>query len=336
MNRRDRLRDLQALAILVPALCAGIYETLRHAVFPSDLPFDLGTPIAVALVLGISYGFAHISFGIIRRTEASLRQSNRELRAMSRRVERLAVLEERDRLAREIHDSVAQGLATLLVRLDTIESLADRGRVDKLAAEVLALRAAGAEIYGDVREAIAELRTRPDPGPVGLRRALIEYVAQFGDRTGITTTYETATVDGDQLDLPPAAEVQLLRIVQEALTNVRKHARASSASVSFGREANGWFVMVRDDGVGFDPTTVANADGGRHVGITIMRERAESVGGRLEVNSRPAGGTEVRAAVPARPSDTASDSPASEDESTGPYSLEGRQPLRGVSTPAAG
>jgi signal transduction histidine kinase len=102
MLRSDQLRDLQLLTILVPALCAGLYESLRHWLLPSDLPFGLGTVLAVALVLAISYGFAHISFGMIRGAQARLRERNRELQALSREVERLAVLEERDRLAREI------------------------------------------------------------------------------------------------------------------------------------------------------------------------------------------------------------------------------------------
>jgi signal transduction histidine kinase len=330
MKRSDRLRDLQALAILVPALCAGIYETLRHSVLPGDLPFDLGTPVAVVLVLTISFGFAHVSFGIIRRTEARLRERNRELQALSRRVERLAVIDERDRLAREIHDNIAQGLATLLVRLDTIESLANRGRVDALAAEVRDLRTAGAEIYGDVREAIAELRTRPDPGPIGLRRALADYVAQFGDRTGIATAFQADVREGAHEDLAPAAEVQLLRIAQEALTNVRKHANAARATVRFWRGSDGWHITVRDEGVGFDPTALGADPGGRHVGITIMRERAESVGGRLDVHSRPGEGTEVWAWVPARAQTT----PAYDDTSTG--APERPEKLRGATTPAAG
>lgn len=330
MNRSDRLRDLQILTILVPALCAGIYETLRHSVLPGDLPFDLGTPMAVVLVLAISYGFAHVSFGIIRRTEARLRERNRELQALSRRVERLAVLEERDRLAREIHDSVAQGLASLLVRLDTVESLAKRGRVDELAIEVAALRGAGAEIYGDVREAIAELRTRPDPGPLGLRRALTDYATQFGDRTGIAMHIETASMDGSNQDLAPAAEVQLLRIAQEALTNVRKHAHAQHADVRFWQDAAGWHVGVRDDGVGFDPTAVAADTGGRHVGLTIMRERAESVGGRLDVRSKPGEGTEVHAWVPVRVTTRS----AGDDAASQAADL--KEGLRGATTPAAG
>jgi two-component system, NarL family, sensor histidine kinase DegS len=330
VNKSDRLRDLQILAILVPALCAGIYETLRHSVLPGDLPYDLGTPMAVVIVLAISFGFAKVSFGMIRHTEARLRQRNRELQALSRRVERLAVLEERDRLAREIHDSVAQGLASLLVRLDTVESLAERGRVDELALEFRALRTAGAEIYGDVREAIAELRTRPDPGPVGLRRALTEYVTQFGDRTGIATTCDAASINAAEQDLAPAAEVQLLRIAQEALTNVRKHASAAHAVVRFWREAGGWYVTVRDDGVGFDPTGVGADAGGRHVGLTIMRERAESVGGRLAVNSAPGEGTEVSVWVPGRAATA-----ASEEDATLINATDRREPLRGASTPAS-
>jgi signal transduction histidine kinase len=331
MNRSDRLRDLQILAILVPALCAGIYETVRHSLLPGDLPFDLGTPVAVVLVLAISYGFAHVSFGIIRRTQDSLRQRNRELQALSRRIERVAVIEERDRMAREIHDNVAQGLASLLVRLDTVESLAERRRFDELGVEVRALRAVGGEIYSDVREAIAELRTRPEPGPVELRRALTEYVAQFGDRTGIVTTCDASTIDAAEQDLAPTAEVQLLRIAQEALTNVRKHAGAVHAHVRFWREADVWYVVVHDDGVGFDPTAVVADAGGRHVGITIMRERAESVGGHLEVHSQPGQGTEIRAWVRARGTTTSSDANLINGHST-----DGRERLHGASTPVTG
>jgi signal transduction histidine kinase len=332
MNRSDRLRDLQLLAILVPALCAGVYETLRHSVFPTDLPFDLGTPLAVVLVLAISYGFAHVSFGIIRRTEARLRERNRELQAMSRRVERLAVLEERDRLAREIHDSVAQRLATLLVRLDVVVSLAERGRVDELAVEVGGLRSAGADIYSDVREAIAELRARPEPGPLGLRRALADYVTQFGDRTGISATFSAGAVDPSDQDLAPAAEVQLLRIAQEALTNVRKHARSTRADVRFWREADGWHVTVTDAGVGFDPAAVAAtaAGGPMHVGLTIMEERAQSVGGHLEVQSAPGQGTVVHACVPGTARGAGED-----DSGAQRREGEGGLRLRGASTPAA-
>jgi signal transduction histidine kinase len=299
MRRPDRLRDLQVLAILVPALCAGIYESLRHSLLPSDLPFGLGTIVAVALVLTISYAFAHVSFGIIRRTQTRLVERNRELQELSREVERLAVLEERDRLAREIHDGVAQVLASMLVRLDTIEGLAERGRVDELHQEVVELRRASGEAYADVREAIADLRARPEPGPLGLRQALAEYVSQFGDRASIVATFEAQAPEASSAELPPVAEVQLLRIVQEALANVRKHARASHVVVRYWLEANAWHVSVEDDGLGFDQGTAAASVGAGHLGLQIMRERAESLDGSFEVTSRPGHGTRVHAQVPA-------------------------------------
>jgi signal transduction histidine kinase len=311
MKRSDRLRDLQILAILVPALCAGIYESLRHTFLPSDLPFGLGTIVAVALVLAISYAFAHVSFGMIRRTQARLMERNRELQKLSREVERLAVLEERDRLAREIHDGVAQVLASMLVRLDTIEGLAARGRVEELAREVTELRRASGEAYADVREAIADLRTRPEPGPVGLRHALAVYVSQFGDRAGLVATFDAEAPTGSPAELRPAAEVQLLRIVQEALANVRKHAQAARVVVRFWFEANAWHVSIEDDGVGFDSSTASSPPRGSQLGLQIMRERAESLGGQVEVSSRPGQGTCVHAQVPSgaqstrRPSTTA-------------------------------
>jgi signal transduction histidine kinase len=88
---------------------------------------------------------------------------------------------------------------------------------------------------------------------------------------------------------------------------VRKHANATRATVRFWRESDGWHIAVRDHGVGFDPTAVGADPAGRHVGITIMRERAESVGGRLEVHSQPVNGTEVRAWVPGRGQATPAD-----------------------------
>src|SRR5437879_2350393 len=100
LRRADRLAVLQWLTVLVPAVCAGLYETVRHTLLATELPNALGTLVAVALVLAISSIFARVAFGMIRQTEARLRERNRELQVLSREVERLAVIEERDRLAR--------------------------------------------------------------------------------------------------------------------------------------------------------------------------------------------------------------------------------------------
>jgi signal transduction histidine kinase len=296
----SRLRVLQWLTVLVPALCAGLYETVRHSLLAAELPLGLGTLLAAALVLAISFGFARVSFGLIRKMEARLVERNRQLEALSREVQRLAVIEERDRLAREMHDGVAQVLAYLLVRLDTIEGLLERHRTDDAVAEVRRLRGSSEAAYAEVREAITGLRTRPEAGAAGLAAALRHYVAEFGDRCALTATFVAdglEGIDGAAADLRPEAELQLLRIVQEALANVRKHAQASRVIVRFWRSAAGWHLQVEDDGQGFD-TAAPPPPGRQHFGLPIMRERAESLGGALEVISRPGEGTTVRAHVP--------------------------------------
>lgn len=302
MKRAGRLRTLQWLTVLVPAVCAGLYETVRHSLLAAELPNALGTALAVALVLAISSIFAHVSFGLIRRMERRLLERNRELQALSTQVQRLAVAEERDRLAREMHDGLAQVLAYLLVRLDTIEGLVERGRTAPAVEEVRRLRATSEAAYADVREAIAGLRTRPEMGAAGLAAALREYAAQFADRAGVETTFSAFGIEDGAADLSPAAELQLLRIAQEALANVRKHARAAHASVAFWRDGAGWHLEVRDDGAGFDPVLPppagAGPKGAAHFGLPIMRERAQSLGGTLLVTSQPGGGTTIHVTAP--------------------------------------
>ncbi|MBI3971251.1 MAG: sensor histidine kinase [Chloroflexi bacterium] len=299
MNRLDRLRVLRWLTVLVPAVCAGLYETIRHSLVATEIPTALGTAIAVAVVLAVSYIFARVAFGMIRQMEARLLQRNRELEALTREVERLAVLEERERLSREMHDGIAQVLAYLLVRLDTIESLVERGRTKAAVEEVERLRTSGQEAYAEVREAIAGLRTRPEPGPNGLAAALRDYTAQFTDRTGIAATFEASEIDPTAGGLPPTVEFQLIRIAQEALANVRKHAGAGHVDVRFWHETDGWHLAVRDDGAGFDPAAPRAAQR-QHFGLEIMRERAASLGGAVSVTSSPGSGATVHVCVPCR------------------------------------
>lgn len=252
-----RLRVLEALTVLVPAVCAGIYETARHSFLANQFSNSVGTAVAVAIVLGLSYTFARASFGIIHRMEARLVERNRRLEVLSQDARRVATLEERERLAREIHDGVAQVIATLLVRVDTIESLIARGRTAEAATELRDLRASGDLANVEVREAIAGLRANPLPGALGLADALRRYVEDFGARTGIDATFHSRVplssatapsrsagiaVDpsplrsssGDLTDaeLPPGHELHLMRVAIEALTNVRKHAHARTVSVT--------------------------------------------------------------------------------------------------------
>ncbi len=226
-------------------------------------------------------------------TQAAVAIENARLH---QKLEALAVVAERERIARELHDNLAQVLGYIRMRLASAgRSLAagEAGEVGRVLAEVDEVAAAA---YADVREAILGLRSRVGTGR-GLLEALAEYLERFRRQSGLQVEF-VAGPGTAEVRLPPQAEVQLLRIIQEALTNVRKHARAGRVWVWLGVAADGerrFRAEVVDDGCGFDPT--APPPGG-HFGLAVMRERAELAGGRLEVHSAPGRGTRVLVEVP--------------------------------------
>lgn len=203
------------------------------------------------------------------------------------------VLAERERLAHEIHDTLAQGFTSILALSQAIEVTLDR--------DPQAVRERLALLERTARENLAETRALIDAlAPLDLRDstlpAAIERVTRrFEEETGVSAEVE---VDGVQLALPTPTEIVLLRATQEALANVAKHARARSVRVSLAYAADGArlaSLTVIDDGVGFDPAAV---DG---FGLRGMRTRVQQVGGSLEVISSTGTGTTVRAHVPVDP-----------------------------------
>jgi nitrate/nitrite-specific signal transduction histidine kinase len=209
-------------------------------------------------------------------------------------VRQLTALEERDRLAREIHDHLAQSLGYLNVKASITDELLSGGQMAPAQASLRELREVARETYTDVREAIFSLRETVLPG-LGLLPSLREYLAEYRTHYGVEARLE---VDDEALTQVPAhVGIQIIRIVKEALTNVRKHAGASKAWVRFEGDNDGTRITVEDDGQGFDPLQIVG-EGQRYFGLQIMRERAESVGGSLELDSRPGRGTRVVIQVP--------------------------------------
>jgi len=206
-----------------------------------------------------------------------------------------AILAERDRIARELHDSLAQVLGSTHLRLRGLlarPDLADRPRV---AAELTELAEVAEEAYRDVREAILGLREASRRR--GLLESLEAFLEKYSLQSGVKTHLETDITA--EPDLPTNSEIQLIRVIQEALTNVRKHARAKTARVRIksGEDGGGLTIVIEDDGRGFDPTTTTvHRDGG--YGLQTMRERIELVGGTLRVDSAVGRGTRVIAIVP--------------------------------------
>lgn len=196
----------------------------------------------------------------------------------------LATVEERERLARELHDGLAQALGI-------IRAFAHAGHKGMPPDRALQrIEQVSARAYEEVRQAIYGLRLSSGMDFVA---ALQEYVREFSRHTGVLAEVR---VDGEPAaSLSPEVEVQLVRIVQEALTNVWRHAQARRAVVRISSGGGGLEVAVEDDGVGFDPAQVQR---GRHFGLLGMRERAASMGAQLTIESQPSEGTRVRVRLP--------------------------------------
>jgi len=219
-----------------------------------------------------------------RQQHAQLEAAHQRLRRHAATVEQLAVSRERNRLARDLHDTLAHSLSALTVQLEALRILlandpkAAEGAVDELSA----LARQGLE---DSRRAIQALRTGPVE-TVGLEGALRDTLQAFRARTGAQATLGVA---GDESDLTSEEAQALFRITEEALSNVERHASARQVTVRLARGVDRIDLVIRDDGVGFDPASV-DLD---HYGLTGMRERAAMIDATLEVSSHPGGGAEI-------------------------------------------
>lgn len=204
---------------------------------------------------------------------------------------------ERSRLAREVHDGPAQALSNAVFQIEVVERLLDRD--ERLARQELkALRDMLTRELRGVRAYLSQLRP-PLLADLGLVGAIKEAADQIGSVLGI----EVAVDIDERIDtLTEAIEFVILRVVQEALQNVRKHAEPRAVNVRGAWEGGSWVVEVRDDGKGFDPERPP-VTGRRSFGLQFMRERAGLIGARFEVRSRPELGTVVRMVIPASTED---------------------------------
>jgi two-component system, NarL family, sensor histidine kinase DegS len=289
--------------------------------------------LLVALfLLALVYIFVETLFSVLGRLQAEASAREQDIQTMN------AVMQERARLSRELHDGAAQLVADLLLRLDTIKDLVEAGRSQEAAAEIERLHGVADEIYEDIGESIAGLRTNLMER--GLIYALEDYVDQFEERHQILTSLRILTEQapgaagqpGSELarsepaawacpepatwacpepvewacpepvewveSISPLAALQLFRFIQEALTNVRKHAGAREATVTLISDGSEQLrVIIADDGQGFIADTRKN-NKTQPLGLTSMRERVEALGGTFYVNSQPGSGTQVTATIP--------------------------------------
>lgn len=218
---------------------------------------------------------------------AALALTNARLHERSRE---LTIAGERARIAHELHDAVAQKLFSLRLTAQAAATLVDRDPA-RAKGELRQVARLAAEAADELRAVVIELRPAAleEDGLAAALRSQVEVLNR-------AHTARMAFVSRSPRALPAAQEEALLRVAQEALHNALRHAAADSVEVELAGRGKGAVLRVRDDGRGFDPTTVRRS--GRHLGLVSMRDRAEAVGGRLTVDSRPGAGTVIEMEVP--------------------------------------
>ncbi len=208
---------------------------------------------------------------------------------------RMTLMNERQMMANEVHDSLAQTMAYMKMRITLLrEALLqyESGKALKYSGDI---QQALDEAYASLRELLTQFRNRMDP--LGLEHALKEHAAAYFDRTGVRLDFENRIPD---LNLTVDQEVQVFHILQEALSNVARHSGAKQARLTLDVVDGQYAFTVEDDGRGVF-VMGAQPDLRHHFGISIMSERAQRLGGNIEIANRPQGGARLRLLVPIRP-----------------------------------
>ncbi|MCW1924761.1 sensor histidine kinase [Luteolibacter arcticus] len=293
--------ELRIAAIYL--IVAGLWVVLSDQVVRVTLPDE---PVYVQTLKGMNFVLTTsvVLFFVLRRAYRGWRnaeQRNRRLtaeisecfRLLSARSE-ISREEERTRLSRELHDQLGQSLTGLTMDLRWVEGRLER--LDDRAMNPLIDRLIEAEdqvqkLLSDVQSIAADLR--PDAlDRLGLQEALLQEMKRFHERTGIEVKVEAADLPAD---VPPVIATAAYRIVQEAMTNVARHSKATEVTVRCAADEGAVTVSVTDNGVGISPGV---EHGRRALGLLGMRERAEFCGGTLRVSPLEGGGTEVSAVLP--------------------------------------
>lgn len=246
------------------------------------------------MVFTVAWSFGWVLRGFEQRAEESTQRAIRvEVEAAEQAM--AAVLEERTRIARELHDIIAHSVSVMVVQAGAAEQAVDDD--PEFVRQALAtVRGTGTDALAEMRRVLAVLRDSEENGPLGPQPGLAALPALLEDvrRAGVEAT---VAVDGDARPLPPGLDLAAYRIVQEALTNVRRHAKARRADVLLRYSPTEVLVEVTDDGVG---RSNGSASTGGH-GLVGMRERVTLYGGELETRSGTDDGFTVRARLPLEP-----------------------------------
>ena len=214
---------------------------------------------------------------------------------MTDKLKSVAVIQERTRLSQEIHDGLAQLIGSLRMWAEDIQDSILDGDYESIQHNAEKIEQTARDAYASLREEMLELRDATNSGK-DIIPVLSEYLNRFQRQSNIQTRLDidTELTEMGALLLSPPAEIQLLRIIQEAVTNVRRHAKASQVVISLAKDNNWLKVSIRDDGIGFDFESIADD----RLGLRIIRERSASIHGNAKIESSPGSGTEITVLIP--------------------------------------
>ncbi|MBI4311709.1 MAG: sensor histidine kinase [Chloroflexi bacterium] len=264
--------------------------------FPNYLSFFLGFYIVGALMTWAAIQQA----GQRQRIQAlyqDLQAAYAELQALQEQARQTAVVQERNRLAREIHDTLAHYLTVVNLQLEAAEKLGPV-KVDQALEQVRRARRLTVDCLQEVRRSVAALRSS-DLEALSLPNALRKLVAEFSENTGLAITLQSDV--GDDARLPPETSLTLYRAAQEGLTNVHKHARATSARIGLSQRNGNLELTVEDNGIGPEgANATSRTNVGTGLGLLGLRERVDLLDGEVKFGAGAAGGSLLRVILPSR------------------------------------
>lgn len=259
---------------------------------------EMGTALAISLVYGGGYYFFAAFAATTARTQAAqreLEQANRRLQVYAAQVEDLTIVNERNRLAREMHDTLGHRLTVAAVHLEAAQRLIPRDP-ERAAAMVGTVREEVQDALGELRQTVATLRA-PFEEDLSLIQALQRLTSQFQQATGIEVSLDLPT---DLPDPPAPQRKAIFRAAQESLTNVQRHANAHHAWVQIQQQDGAITLCVSDNGVGFSSPQETSG-----FGLRGLRERAIQLGGDFSLTPRPGGGAQATFCIPLPPPEDA-------------------------------
>ncbi len=279
--------------LLIPDLQSGDGSAVRSLI---GMPLSTGSHVEGAVILThpepSAFSRRHLNLLSVLTSSTALIVRNAQLYARS---EEAAIGEERTRIAREIHDGLAQDLAFLILKAEVMRKLLQRGDQEGLDKELEEMTAALRNDVREVRRTIFALRPL-DLEALGFLPALEKFINDFGSAHDLKISFRRR---GDASNLSPKLQTALFRLAQESLNNIRKHARATKVWIDLTLTKSWATLQVRDDGRGFDPAqALPEARVRCSVGMIQMRERAERAGGSFDLDTAPGQGTKIKVKLP--------------------------------------